>query len=185
MAIVTVTSTSRRCRAPWWLGAMLWGLPNPARPGLLAFCVVIARATIGGLLVAAPAALIWGEETIQGGLPRLVTTLGWVLFEELARLNFCYRAERPVRAALLFLILIVSVETLFYPTGGYGFGLFLLGRAPSIAIHVLATVGLAFGLTRRRWLWPAVAAVLTLHVAFNFWAPDIVGALTGLDQPQP
>jgi len=184
MAIVTVTS-SRRRRAPWWLSAMLYGLPDPARPALLAFCIVIARATVGGLVVAAPAALIWGDETIRGGIPRLVTTIGWVLFEELARLNFAYRAERPVRAALIFLVLIVAVETLFYPTGGYGFGLFLLGRTPSIALHVLATAGLALGLTHRKWLWPAFVAIVVLHVAFNFWAPEIVGSLTGLDKPQP
>lgn len=74
---------------------LFFGLPDPTRPGILAFCIVIARATVGGLVVAVPAALYWGSESAIGGFPRLCVTLGWVVFEELARLNFAYRAARP------------------------------------------------------------------------------------------
>lgn len=160
------------------------GLPDPARPGFLAFCIVIARATVGGLFIAVPAALYWGPESAIGGLPRLCVTLGWVVCEELARLNFAYRAARPVRSLLLFLVLIIAVETLFYPTGGHEVGVFLLARAPSMALHVLATAGLALGLHTRRWLIALFLTVTALHVTFDFWAPEIVGALTGL-KPTP
>lgn len=157
------------------------GLPDPTNPGILAFCVVIARATLGGLIIAIPAALYWGPESAIGGLPRLCVTLGWVVFEELARLNFAYRAARPARSLLLFLALIITVETLFYPTGGHGLGVFLLARAPSMGLHVVATAGVALGLRNRRWLLPLFLVVTALHVAFDFWAPEIVGALTGLN----
>ena len=157
------------------------GLPDPTNPGFLAFCIVIARATVGGLIVAIPAALYWGPESAIGGLPRLCVTLGWVVFEELARLNFAYRAARPARSLLLFLALIITVETLFYPTGGHGLGVFLLARAPSMGLHVVATAGVALGLRNRRWLLPLFLVVTALHVAFDFWAPEIVGALTGLN----
>ena len=159
---------------------LFFGLPDPTRPGILAFCIVIARATVGGLVVAVPAALYWGPESAIGGLPRLCVTLGWVVFEEFARLNFACRAARPTRSLLLFLVLIIAVETLFYPTGGHGLGVFLLARAPSMGLHVLATAGLALGLHKRRWLIPLFLTVTALHVAFDFWAPEIVGALTGL-----
>lgn len=185
MTTIIASKASQPQRLPRWLASALFRVPNPTRPGLLAFCVVIARATLGGLLIAVPAALIWGAESAIGGLPRLTVTIGWVVFEELARLNFAYRADRPVRALLLFLILIVATETLFYPTGGYDFAVFLLARSPSIALHLVATAGLAIGFAQRRSLWAMFALVTVVHVTFNYWAPEIVGALTGLDKPQP
>jgi len=45
------------------------GLPDPTRPGFLVFCIVIARAIDGGLVVAIPAALYWGLECSIGFRP--------------------------------------------------------------------------------------------------------------------
>jgi hypothetical protein len=157
-----------------WRG---WGFAVAA----LSYLAVIARATVLGYAFALPAALVLGPEIARAGLGRLYVTLCFVAFEELARLGYAWRAHNKSASLVAFFVLTVAVENLAYFKGQYGLGVYLASRAPSVLVHLFSTVVLIAAFRRPRWILPAFALALSVHVAFDYWAPSIVTFLTGLD----
>lgn len=176
------------------LGVVFFDLPRPDRGGLFspfnyvaAFALAIIRATVLGCAILVPTVLMGGPHVLEGWMGRLWASLAFVFFEELARLSYGAQAKRPITALIVFLILIQAVETFAYlyqaiANGAYadgGMNSYLLSRLPATGVHVAATAALAQGFRARRALLPIFAAVVIGHVAFDFWAPQVVSAITG------
>jgi hypothetical protein len=171
-------------------------LPRPDRGGLLApinyvgsFFLAILRATVLGCVLLVPTVMVGGPHVLESPAGRLWASLAFVLFEELARLNYAQQARRPIVALVVFLVLIQAVETFAYlnqaiANGAFqegGMNAYLLSRLPATGVHVIATLLLALGFVRRRTLAPIFVGVVIAHVAFDFWAPQVVTAITGVD----
>lgn len=180
--------------------SVLFGLPAPDRGGRLwplmavaVWVLAVVRATVLGYLVAFLPIAFFGADYVGTSAGRWYAATGFVVFEELARWSYGLAARRPVRAWLVFLVLIELVETVAYALTGMADALahhrpfvtpavYLLSRSPAILLHIVATlVFITVWKKRPAAMMAALAAVTVGHIAFDYAAPAIVTALTGLD----
>jgi len=189
--------------ASWWprwpvrvARLIFFDLPRPDRGGIIAplnyvgsFFLAILRATLLGCAILVPTIIIGGDHVLEGAMGRLWAAVAFVVFEDLARLNYAQQAKRPIVALVVFLVLIQAVETFAYlnqaiASGAYqsgGMNAYLLSRLPATGVHIFATIALAVGFIHRRAMVPIFIGVVLAHIAFDFWAPQVVTAITGVD----
>jgi hypothetical protein len=156
------------------LDRVFLGIPNEREPGALAIVVFMARqyaftaatvlcVLIGWLSSGGPAA---GAKAADGlGLTRAFAFAPLIIFEELGRYAFVRRAERPLRALIVFTAPIVAICALFDLNDLYG----LAWEAGS---SVLASAVLYWGLRYRGHLPYVVAALMAAHMAIFMAAPN-------------
>lgn len=134
------------------------GLPAPDRGGRLwpltavaVWILAVVRATVLGYLVAFLPVAFFGAGYVDTAAGRWYAATGFVVFEEIARWSYGLSARRPVRAWLVFLVLIELVETFAYAYTGMADALahhrqfvspavYLLSRTPAIVLHIVATL---------------------------------------------
>lgn len=175
-------------------------LPSPDRGGALwpltaiaVWVLAVLRATFLGYLFAFIPVAFFGADYVSTPAGRWYAATVFVVFEEIARWSYGLSAKRPIRAWLAFLVMIELVETVAYAYTGMADAIahgrqfvspavYLLSRAPAMVLHVLATgVFIAVWKKRPTMMIPALIAVTLSHIAFDYAAPAIVTALTGLD----
>lgn len=179
---------------------LIVGTPEADRGGFFwpatatgVWILVILRATFLGYLFAFLPIPLFGTDYINHPAGRAWASIAFVGFEELARWSFGLSARRPIRAWVFFLVAIQLFETVAYAYTGMATalaenrqfvtpGVYLLSRAPAMAVHVIATIWFIVAWQRdpTRMVWP-LALVTAGHVLFDYLAPTIVSALTGLD----
>lgn len=179
---------------------LIFATPTPDRGGFFwpatatgVWILVILRATFLGYLFAFLPIPLFGPDYINHPAGRAWASIAFVGFEELARWSFGLSARRPIRTWVFFLVAIQLFETVAYAYTGMATalaenrqfvtpGVYLLSRAPAMAVHVIATIWFIIAWRRdpNRMVWP-LALVTAGHVLFDYLAPTIVTALTGLD----
>jgi hypothetical protein len=200
--IGATTAVAAKPRTFWQSATHLtfYALPRPDRGNFLAplsmviaFVVAIARATILMIVCLMPVILTGGPHALEGPVGRLWAAVSVVFFEELARRAYGDQAKRPTLALIAFLVLVVVFETFAYLNQAVsngalareGMDAFMLSRTPAMMVHVLATVAMVVAFRHRRLMAPIFAAVVLVHVAFDFWAPQVVSAVTGVQHAAP
>ena len=169
---MTIFSLDARRACAWRLPAGVdYGLfwtPRARRPGLLGFGLYLVRATVWPMVlsfvVLAPFAAALPRHPVAG----IGVMLGFaVLVEECGRYGFARRADDPVRALVLFTILVIAVETAVYWRASASIAINLALRGPSMLVHVAASLALLYGLRHRRRLIAIVACIYVGHLAFD------------------
>jgi len=102
----------------------------------------------------------------SSGLLRGLAFAPLIVFEELGRYAFVRRAERPLRALVVFTVPIVAICTLFGWDDPYALG----WEAGST---VLASAILYFGLRYRPYLALVVAGLIVAHMTIFMTAPNV------------
>ena len=163
-------------RLPAWLDYWLFWIPGSRKPGLLAFALFLLRVTVWPMvlsfLVLAPFA---------AGLPRhpllaISVMLAFsVLVEECGRYGFARKAEKSIRALVLFTALIIAVETAVYWRASVSVAVNIGLRAPSMLVHMVASTALLYALRHRARLLPIVACIYIGHLAFDIGSVALFG----------
>jgi hypothetical protein len=160
---------------------------------VFAFVLASARATILMIVCLMPVILASGPHALEGPIGRLWAAVSVVFFEELARRAYGDQARRPTLALIAFLVQVELFETFAYLNQAIsngalareGMDAFMLSRTPAMMVHVLATVAMVIAFRYRRLMAPIFAAVVVAHIAFDFWAPQVVSAVTGVQHATP
>ncbi len=150
-----------------WLRIVFLWVPFAEKPGFLALLMVISRITIYGLILNVLLVLAGFKFDLVG---RILGWTIWVGMEELNRYAFLRKAKNIVRAATFFIIAIVTVETLVNLKLYTGFVPYVMVRAPSVVVHILATSLMAWSITRPKLRLPIFILILAAHTAFDTWA---------------
>ena len=155
-------------RLPAWVDYGLFWTPGARRPGLLGFGLYLVRATVWPMVlsfvVLAPFAAALPRHPVAG----IGVMLGFaVLVEECGRYGFARRADDPVRALVLFTLLVIAVETAVYWRASASIAINLALRGPSMLVHLAASLALLYGLRHRRRLIAIVACIYVGHLAFD------------------
>lgn len=146
----------------------LW-IPHDEAPGFLDLCLVALRMLLIPLVMTAPLiALNWGrEEKIDSSwILSSIWNLHLVLFplvHELCRYSFVRRADRPLRAAMIFAGACLLMDVLMART--------IASSTTNLVIELAASAAILFALDHKRHIPFVIAALVAVHTAGN-----VVGA---------
>jgi hypothetical protein len=155
------------------LDRLFLGIPNEREPGFLAVVVFFVR-QIGFSAVAILLLLLsWlfllrpdlhPQDASATSLIGVLMFGPLVFFEELGRYSFVRRADRPLRALVIFTVA-TALACVVFDTRDY------YAMAWSVSATILASVALYFGLRLPRRLPYVVAALIFAHTAIYVIAP--------------
>jgi hypothetical protein len=144
-----------------WLDRLFLGIPNEREPGALAVLVFFIRqyAFEGVALLLFTTYLLSGTNRTggSGDLMRVLTFSPLIVFEELGRYSFVRRADRPLRALIVFTAPIVAISALVDRSD-------LLAFAWEAGWSLLASAALYWGLRHRPYLAYLTVGLIVAHL---------------------
>lgn len=155
-------------------------IPDKRNPGLIAFAVCVARATLLSLLALVVLYFLGFAVESAGHFNAQQLTvfmIAFVLFEEQGRWIFASSAEQPRRACIVFLLAIVSVESIgFYLGSRTSLFNFILLRFGSIMVHSINAL-ICLASIRKPFLKKLAyfSAAIALHTAMNMGVSERLG----------
>ena len=172
----------------------LW-VPNAGKPGVGAFLIGLVRQCTLPFVLMALILILLAPVSRQLAPPNPIGVaigLGsFVVFEELARYAFVRRAEKRVRAMVIFTLATIAVECVTYFNPHLSLVHNLIRRAPSWGVHAAAGAVLYWALADRqpadrhpadrqpadrRRIIATVAALIGVHTAFDVATVQLFGA---------